>query len=90
MIKHINSEWVKQPQEGGVEGVRVCVCVCVCVYVCMYVCVCVCVCACVCVYVGGALHPAGNYAVSSFSIHSSLLSLGTDDREVVIAVKRHK
>jgi len=52
--------------------------------------VCVCVCACVCVYVGGALHPAGNYAVSSFSIHSSLLSLGTDDREVVIAVKRHK
>ena len=43
MIKHINSEWEKQPQEGGVEGVRVCVCVCVCVYVCMYVCVCVCV-----------------------------------------------
>ena len=78
MIKHINSEWVKQPQEGGVEGVGVCVCVCVCV------------CACVCMYVGGALHPAGNYAVSSFSIHSSLLSLGTDDREVVIAVKRHK
>ena len=68
MIKHINSEWVKWPQEGGVEGR----------------------CACVCMYVGGALHPAGNYAVSSFSIHSSLLSLGTDDREVVIAVKRHK
>ena len=31
MIKHINSEWEKQPQEGGVEGVRVCVCVHVCV-----------------------------------------------------------
>ena len=45
MIKHINSEWEKQPQEGGVEGVRVCVCVCVCV--CMYVCMCVCVCVCV-------------------------------------------
>ena len=46
MIKHINSEWVKQPQEGGVEGVRVCVCVCVCVYVCMCMCVHVCVCVC--------------------------------------------
>ena len=57
---------------------------------CVCVCVCVCVCACMCVYGGGALLPGGNYAVSSFSIHSSLLSLGTDDREVVIAVKRHK
>ena len=27
MIKHINSEWVKQPQEGGVEGRCACVCV---------------------------------------------------------------
>ena len=44
MIKHINSEWVKQPQEGGVESVGMCVCVCVCV--CVSVCVCLCVCVC--------------------------------------------
>ena len=87
MIKHINSEWVKRPQEGGVEGVRVCVCVCVCV--CVYVCMCMCGHVCVCMLEG----PFSLEGIM-LSLHSQyiplFLSLGTDDREVVIAVKRHK